>query len=341
MIFHLLQVREGRPDLRLFHQLYWIIVCSFLLVMYTVFPGAAIIQGTFPSETVAGRVCMLQSASSNGSALYESESYKLNMFRLFFPLLNIFIIIYLRFRVKRFMSELCPRKQMSCIGVYKRNVISLQMTICWLIIWDISSFLDFGLQNLMEVQAHSLSREVVFWIWNVKGFVFNEGLHFALPSILEVPNSFDKRMKKGKHAFYARTPGSLEPRRDETVEKQQKAKKQAKEKSSESSLLLSAKELLNRVPSRVIKVTEYNQSQSSLGKGTDEGGPEYRGEYLQNMSRINFEEKDKSSPNIKLDDERGKAGKLELSIPRTDDGHLRRRQPYTVYCRNHNSFARH
>ena len=131
-------MREGRPDLRLFHQLYWIIVCSKLLVAYFVFPGASILQGTFPSETVAGRVCLLLPAGSSGSsAFYQGESYKLNMFRLFFPLLNIFTVIYLRFRVKRFMSELCPRKQMSCIGVYKRNVISLQTTIRWLMFWNI------------------------------------------------------------------------------------------------------------------------------------------------------------------------------------------------------------
>ena len=79
-------MREGRPDLRLFHQLYWIIVSAELLVMYIVFPGAQIIQGTFPSETVPGRVCLLlQTTSGSGSsASYESETYKLKMFRLFF-----------------------------------------------------------------------------------------------------------------------------------------------------------------------------------------------------------------------------------------------------------------
>ena len=53
--------------------------------------------GTFPSQTVAGRICLLQSAFYESDA-YESEAYKLNMFHLFFPLLDISIVIYLRFR---------------------------------------------------------------------------------------------------------------------------------------------------------------------------------------------------------------------------------------------------
>ena len=367
------QVREGRPDLRLFHQLYWIIVSSELLVVYIVFPGASLIQGAFPSETVPGRVCLLlQTTSSGGNTFYESETYKLNMFRLFFPLLNISIIIYLRSRVKRFMSGLCPRKQMSCIGVYKRNVISLQTTISWLIIWDISSFLEFGLENLMAVQGHSLPRQVVFWIWNAKGFVFNEGLHFLLPSLLEVPNdSFDER-KKTENAFYARKPGSLEPRREEVSRSKEKRGEQgAKEKTAkapdqQSSLRISisAKELMHKV----IKVTEFEHGQSSLAeerirKG-DQGDQDHRGADVSNVPRFNMEVNNESSPNMlnpKLEDKRGKTEKLELSvptsnsklsiptsndghflsIPRTNDGHFRKKQPYIVYCRNHNSFARH
>ena len=345
--------------------------------MYTVFPGASILQGTFPSQTVAGRVCLLQSASAGGSAFYESDAYKLNMFRLFFPLLNISIIIYLRSRVKRFVSGLCPRKQMSCIGVYKRNVISLQNTICWLTIWYISSFLDIVLQHLMEVQGHSLSRQVVFWIWNVKGFIFNEGLHFVLPSLLEVPNSFEKRGT----GFYARKPGSLEPRREEVnnlpskpntgeqvkqaieqtkqaTEKTGEQIKQAKEKTGiapdqKSSLVLSARLLLDKVPARLIKVAEFDNRQSSLAEydngqsslakfdnsqsrltefdnsqsslaeqqmRTEGVYQEFREEGGSNLSRSNIEVKDKSSPSMLKPKQEGERGKTK--IPSSNDEHF-------------------
>ena len=332
-------MREGRPDLRLFHQLFWIVVCSYLLAMYFVFPGASILQGTFPSETEAGRVCLLLPTAS--SAFYQSESYKLNMFRLFFPLLNTFVIIYLRFRVKRFTSELCPRNQMSCIGVYKRNVISLQTTIRWLMFWNIVLLLEYVFYTLLAVEGDYFSRQTVFWIWNVKGFFLNEGLHFALPALLEVPDSLERK-KMGKNTFYVRKPGSLEPRRIEVKTAKSKTVEEAP-----SSLLLSARDLLQRrVPSKIIKVAEY------------------RGQDLPNISWHNIE--DKSLQNLKDSgrepeklelsiqdaedmpkrcrtklEERVDSDNLELSIPRTNDGHLNRRKPCTVYCRNHNSFARY
>ena len=374
------QVREGRPDLRLFHQLYWIIVCSELLVMYIVFPGAPILQGNFPSETVPGRVCLLlQTASRTSSAFYESESYKLNMFRLFFPSLNIVIIIYLRFRVKRFMSELCPRKQMSCIGVYKRNVIGLQTTINWLISWNILVLLEYGFHTLLAVQGDQLSRETVFWIWNVKSFLFNEGLHFVLPLLLEVPNSSLDRKKIGKDTFYARKTGSLEPRRAEVKTANVKTVKEAPDKTAKDktveeatekpgSLLLSARELLqSKVPaSKLIMVEEYRGEDLPNGNINNVSFPnelkDERGELKYDRGELKDErvelkderdelkdervelkdERDElKDERDELKDERGESEKLELSIPRSNEGRLRSREPCTVYCRNHNSFARH
>ena len=359
-------MREGRPDLGLFHQLYWIIVCSELLVMYIVFPGAPILQGNFPSETVPGRVCLLlQTASRTSSAFYESESYKLNMFRLFFPNLNIVIIIYLRFRVKRFMSELCPRKQMSCIGVYKRNVIGLQTTINWLISWNILVLLEYGFHTLLAVQGDQLSRETVFWIWNVKSFLFNEGLHFVLPLLLEVPNSSLDRKKIGMDTFYARKTGSLEPRRAEVKTANVKTVKEAPDKTAKDktveeatekpgSLLLSARELLqSKVPaSKLIMVEEYRGEDLPNGNIENESFPNElkdergelkyeRGELKDERVELKDERDELKDERDELKDERGEPEKLELSIPRSNEGRLRSREPCTVYCRNHNSFARH
>ena len=365
----------------MFHQLYWIIVFSELLVANIVFPGASIIQGGFPSETVPGRICLLLPTTSIGKrsdSFYESESYKLNMFRLFFPLLIISIIICLRFRVKRFVSELCPRKQMSCIGVYKRNVISLRTTIQWLMFWNIGVLLEFAFCTLLTVRGDYFSPQTLFWIWNAKDFLLNEGSHFALPLLLEVPNN---SLERNKNTFYARNPGILEPRRAEVKRSKKKVELEPR------FLVLSASELLSqrKVPSKVIKVAEY------------------RGDYMPNVSRRNIEDKslqNMSKPELK--DERWKPEKLEvsiqdlpkmpqkctkgiqndqlgdqqrgerektiqnaqkmperfrkgaendqmeerqrgLSIPRStyDEDQLRRRHNCIFYCRNHNTFAKH
>ena len=195
-----------------------------------------------------------------------------------------------------------------------------------MIFWNIFVLLEYAFHNLLAVQGDQLSRETVFWIWNVKGFLFNEGLHFALPALLEVPNISLEMKIREKDTFYARKPGSLEPRRAEV--KTAKAKTVEKAPEKPNSLLLSARGLLqSKVQSKLIKVAEY------------------KGEALPNVSRHNIELKNERGElrdeRGELKDERGEPEKLELSIPRSNEEQLRNRQPCTVYCRNHNSFARH
>ena len=323
--------------------------------MHTIFPGAAIIQGIFPSQTTSGRICLLENLIKGSGDFLESEAYKLLLFHLFFPLLNISIIIYLRLRVRRFMGDLCPRKQMSCIGVYKRNVISLKTTIVWLIIWDVSALIDCGFQALLSMEPSQVwSREVVFWIWNIKGFLFNEGLHLTLPSFLEIPNSFE-RQKVRVRVFYARHPGSLEPRREsgEIGTNPQNARKEDKgtqqQKEQPNSLLLGARELLLvKVPARLIKVAEYKAEYKHKNKY--ENKAEYVGPARwQDWSKYAVT----SNHGLSTTEKEGlRRNRLELSIPESYvDEHLGDHgehygvdhcdQRLTTYCRKHKSFASH
>ena len=322
-------------------------------------------------------------SGSGSSASYESETYKLKMFRLFFSLLLFSIIFYFRLRVKSFMKGLCPKKHMSCIGVYKRNVISLQTTMHWLMFWTVAMLLEYTLCTLLTVHGDVFSPQTAFWIWNVKCFLLNEGLHFVLPALLEVPDRLERK-KMGRNTFYVRKPGILEPRRAEV--------KRAKTDEEEpSSLLLSARELLHRkVSSKIIKVAEY--------RGDDlPNFSRHNIEVLQNMSELKYERREPKKLNVSIEDtqemsqkhpkaipndqleehkrgepekfkvsiedtqkmpqkypkatlndqlkerKRGEPEKLELSIPWSNNEwqELRRRKPGTVYCRNHNSFARH
>ena len=319
--------------------------------MHTIFPGAAIIQGIFPSQTTSGRICLLENLIKGSGDFLESEAYKLLLFHLFFPLLNISIIIYLRLRVRRFMGDLCPRKQMSCIGVYKRNVISLKTTIVWLIIWDVSALIDCGFQALLSMEPSQVwSREVVFWIWNIKGFLFNEGLHLTLPSFLEIPNGFDKQ--KVKNAFYARHPGSLEPRRESEgigTNSRNNRKEEDKGAQQPNSLLLSARELLLvKVPPRLIKVAEYKAEYKHKNKYENKAA-EYVGPgHWQDWSKNAVT----SNQGLSTTEKESLGNWLELSIPDSYvDEHLSDHDEYygvkhfdqrlTVYCRKHKSFASH
>ena len=282
------------------------------------------------------------------------------------------------------MKGFCPRKRMSCIGVYKRNVISLQTTIHWLMFWTLAVLVEYVLCTLLTEHGDIFSPQTAFWIWNVKCFLLNEGLHFVLPALLELPERLDRK-KMGRNTFYVRKPGILEPRRDEV-----KRGKTVEEEPS--SLLLSARELLHRkVPSKLIKVAEYrgevsrhNIEVKSLQNMLRPELKYERGELerlkasIQDMPKMpqkypkcaqnneleelrsgeleklelsieDMQKMPQKCPNVAQNDQleerqKGEPEKLELSIPRSNDGggqQLRRRQSCTVYCRNHNAFARH
>ena len=278
------------------------------------------------------------------------------------------------------MKGFCPRKRMSCIGVYKRNVISLQTTIHWLMFWTLAVLVEYVLCTLLTVHGEYFSPQTAFWIWNVKDFLLNEGLHFVLPALLEVPERLDRK-KMGRNTFYVRKPGILEPRRDEV-----KRGKTVEEEPS--SLLLSTRELLHRkVPSKLIKVAEYRgdglpnvsrhnievkslqnmlrpELKDEIGEFQDmQQMPQKYPKCAQNneleelrsgelekleLSIEDMQKMPQKCPNVAQNDQleerqKGEPEKLELSIPRSNDegGQELRRRPYTVYCRNHNSFSRH
>ena len=199
-------VRNGRPNLRLFHQLYWVVVSSFLLVFQIILPGSSIYKGSFPGGTKGGRICLVHAVKQESDL--GGEGHKITLMQLAFPTVGVIFIIYLTQKIRCFLHRLCPKRKFSCIGVYQRNIISFQLTWKWLLIWIFSSIFDVIFQGILAEQGGSIS----FWIWNIKGIIFNEGLHFILPLMLTIPN--EEQVKPQN--FYIRSSSVLEPRREFT-----------------------------------------------------------------------------------------------------------------------------
>ena len=65
------------------------------------------------------------------------------------------------------------------------------------------------LQVLFISHKEEWGSETIFWIWNIKGFVANEGLHIFIPFILSVPNDSENRSSID---FYVHKPSVLVPR---------------------------------------------------------------------------------------------------------------------------------
>ena len=52
-------VKGGQADLRLFNQLFWLVVAVNLVLSFFTFPIVPTIRGTFPSQTLIGKVCLV------------------------------------------------------------------------------------------------------------------------------------------------------------------------------------------------------------------------------------------------------------------------------------------
>ena len=166
------------------------------------------ITGHFPDEMMTGKICLQLEIDDDKQ--FEKENNKYVMFAVAFGFIGLVIVKYYNFRVTRFLSGFCPQGRLSCIGVYKRNVISLSDTSNLLIIWYTANFVQVAFLYFIANQEKSHSKKFVFFVWNIKGFIFNEGFNFVLPLSLEIPSEikpFDATNK-----FYVRKASVLEPR---------------------------------------------------------------------------------------------------------------------------------
>ena len=146
-----------------------------------------------------------------GSAREQThDNAKLTIMQFMSPLLVTIFNSYGCWRVRRFIRGHCPRGRMSCIGVYRRNVITLKETSILLNILCCSSVIDSVIQAVFPNLDKILEGKVLFWIWNIKGISFNEGLFLTLPLFLEIP--FECKPPNERGNFYVSAPKILVPR---------------------------------------------------------------------------------------------------------------------------------
>ena len=108
------------------------------------------------------------------------------------------------------MQSYCPLGRRSCIGLYRRNVLSLKQTLAWVLLWCLSGIVDIGLQAVFIFYKEEWTSETIFWIWNIKGAASNELFHILIPFALSVPTD---EGSEDSSDFYVQKPSVLVPRR--------------------------------------------------------------------------------------------------------------------------------
>ena len=108
------------------------------------------------------------------------------------------------------MRSYCPLGRRSCIGRYRRNVLTLKQTVAWVLLWCLSGIVDISLQAVFIFYKEEWTSETIFWIWNIKGAASNEVFHILIPFALSVPTD---EGSEDSSDFYVRKPSVLIPRR--------------------------------------------------------------------------------------------------------------------------------
>ena len=104
----------------------------------------------------------------------------------------------------RFMKGICSNNRMSCIGVYRRNVLSFNQTFYFMLFWVCSAIIDLILQTGLTYSEKYYSRNKLFWIWNTKGFALNELLLLVIPFALNIP--LQQKTNVNKSGFFVTYP---------------------------------------------------------------------------------------------------------------------------------------
>ena len=196
-------IKNGRLNLGLFGQLFWVVVASFIVLSFALVHGRNLLEGQFLVQNMnRERACLLGNTPEHSSKIQSKGK------AIVYALVAISFVRLVQFKIrgKRFISGLCPNGRMSCLGNFRRNVINLDQTFLWFLWWCLAgTFCCFSL----DYGDGYFSVKTQFWIWNFSSFISYEGLNLVIPFFLCVPSQGKKVTPSTE--FYVRNP-ILEPR---------------------------------------------------------------------------------------------------------------------------------
>ena len=121
---------------------------------------------------------------------------------------------YYSMKANQYLAGFCPKKTMSCIGKYRRNLLTLQDTSNLIYYWTVYAFFESALIIAPKLfKSYLISPAMVFWAHNVLVISFVDIYHgIVLPCKMVIPWTYQKK-KQDFSNFYVRKPKLLDPRR--------------------------------------------------------------------------------------------------------------------------------
>ena len=136
-------------------------------------------------------------------------------------------------RVGRLMKKMCPKKQMNCIGKYRRNLINLDETVNYFYFDKLVFLVELIFMSVSTNWEEAMGPEAIFWMLN--SIVFAQSVIQTILQCLILSCSIGELDGKDVNNnnelnFYVSKPRVLEPRRSDylVVEKSLGARRRLK-----------------------------------------------------------------------------------------------------------------
>ena len=205
-------VLQGKPNLKLFKQLFWLILIPYCCVGMMMAPLFSILSGRF-TEVFSAKVCILSPLPSLSP--FDQDPKKIvtqHIVPLIIPLLNLAYGQYLDYKVRRYFR---PNQKMFSFGNYKRNFITFEENGKYIQINFWYTLLTNLVLNIffLNGEMFSLNPQKLSWVQNFWNFLYLDIFHgLYLPTKMTIH-------RKGKNvtkSFWQREH-LPQPRRDEQM----------------------------------------------------------------------------------------------------------------------------
>ena len=203
-------VLQGRQNLKLFNQLFWLILIPYCFIGIMMAPLASIISGGFTQVFVA-KICILSPNFDEDPKSIVTQS----IVPLIIPLLNLIYCQYLNHKVRQ---KFRPNQKMYSFGNYKRNFITFEENMNYIKINFWYSLLTNLVLNILFLNGErfSLTPEKMSWVQNLWNFLYFNIFHgLFLPTKMTIHRNCNWQRNATKTFWQQkRTP---EPRRGEQM----------------------------------------------------------------------------------------------------------------------------
>ena len=197
-------VLEGRPNLKLFDQLFWVILVPYCSIGIMMAPLVSILRGRF-HVFFDYKVCLFKS-------IEDHDLWRKDIMPLFIPFLVWTWCQYLKLKTNRYLNKICPQQKMSSIGKFRRNFTTFEQTMQFI---QVNFFCVIFYRGFLFslFQTFSLRPETNCLITTQAEYLYIDIFHGTiLPMVMEIPSI--KSMRRKKHPkFFVRRSKFLEPRR--------------------------------------------------------------------------------------------------------------------------------